>query len=55
MDQCTSEATKCAACQGNHAVYDRNCPKWEEAWKLIRQREQAMTARRTDSLPNGNQ
>lgn len=55
VEQCTSEATKCAACQGDHAVNDRNCPKWEEAWKTIRRREQAMTGRRTDSLPYGSQ
>ena len=55
VEQCTSDTTKCAACQGNHAVNDRNCPKWDEAWKVIRQREQEMTARRTDSLHNGSQ
>lgn len=47
VEQCTSDITKCAACQGNHAVNDRNCPKWDEAWKLIRRREQEIAARRT--------
>jgi hypothetical protein len=47
VDQCISDTTKCAACQGNHAVTDRNCPKWDEAWKVIRRREQEMRARRT--------
>ena len=55
VEQCTSDITKCAACQGNHAVNDRNCPKWDEAWKVIRRREQEITARRTDPLPNGSQ
>ncbi|KAJ5533370.1 hypothetical protein N7494_006946 [Penicillium frequentans] len=54
-EQCTSDAIKCAACQGNHAVTDRNCPKWDEAWKVIRRREQVMVARRPDSLPYGSQ
>jgi hypothetical protein len=55
IEQCTSDGTKCAACQGNHAVNDRNCPKWDEAWKVIRRREQEMIARRADSLHNGSQ
>jgi hypothetical protein len=55
VDQCTSGVLKCAACQGNHAVNDRNCPKWDEAWKMIRRREQEMIARRTDPLPHGSQ
>ena len=53
--QCTSEVTKCAACQGNHAVNDRNCPKWDEAWKALRRREQEMIARRADPLSYGRQ
>ncbi|CAI7628149.1 unnamed protein product [Penicillium manginii] len=55
IEQCTSDGTKCAACQGNHAVNDRNCPKWDEAWKVIRRREQEMIARRADSLHNDSQ
>ena len=54
VDQCTSDTLKCASCQGNHAVTDRNCPKWDEAWKVIRRREQEMIARRTDPLPYGS-
>ncbi|KAJ5533354.1 hypothetical protein N7494_009906 [Penicillium frequentans] len=54
-EQCTSDAVKCAACKGSHAVNDRNCPKWDEAWKVIRRREQVMVARRPDSLPYGSQ
>lgn len=55
VDQCTSDVTKCAACQGNHAVNDRNCPKWDEAWKAIRRREQDMAARRMGSRSHGSQ
>lgn len=54
-EQCTSDVVQCAACQGNHAVTDRDCPKWDEAWKVIRRREREMTARRPDSLPYGSQ
>lgn len=39
VEQCTSDITKCTACQGNHTVNDRNCPKWDEAWKVIRRLE----------------
>jgi hypothetical protein len=55
VEQCTSDTLKCASCQGNHAVTDRNCPKWDEAWKVIRRREQEMIARRTEPLPYGSQ
>lgn len=55
VDQCTSNITKCAACQGNHAVNDRNCPKWEEAWKVIRRREQDTAVRRLGPVPYGSQ
>ncbi|KAJ5543842.1 hypothetical protein N7494_005121 [Penicillium frequentans] len=54
-EQCTSNTVTCAACQGNHTVKDRNCPKWDEAWKVIRRREQVTAARRPDSLPYGSQ
>lgn len=55
INDCTSDTLKCAACQGNHAANDRHCPKWDEAWKLIRRREQEIAARRTDLLPHGSQ
>lgn len=54
MDDCTSDVLKCAACQGNHTANDRQCPKWDEAWKLIRRREQERAARRTDLPPHGS-
>lgn len=55
MDDCTSDVLKCAACQGNHAANDRHCPKRDEAWKLIRRREQEIAARRTGLPPHGSQ
>jgi hypothetical protein len=55
VDQCTSDTHKCASWQGTHAVTVRNRPTWDEAWKVIRQREQEMIARLTNPLPYGSQ
>jgi hypothetical protein len=46
----TSDVLKCAAYQGNYVANDRNCPKWEEARKVIRCREQGMAVRRMGSF-----
>jgi hypothetical protein len=55
VEQCTSDITECAACQGNDAFNDNHCPNWDEARKVVRLRRQNLTARRTDSSTRSSQ